>query len=262
MELITSLQNPRVKQAARLREQRQRKRQGRIVIDGAREIARALAGGVRMLELFYCDALCASADCRRAIEAARGAGVLLVPVTEGVFAKLAFGQRAEGIVAVAEPPTRRLGDLKLPQDALIAVLEGIEKPGNVGAVLRSADGAGIAAVIVADAASDLFNPNCIRASLGTIFTLQVCAAASGDLRAWLEREKFRVMAARVDGALDYAAADYRGRVALVLGSEAAGLSNEWRDASGVRLPMLGQADSLNVSATAAVLFYEARRQRG
>jgi TrmH family RNA methyltransferase len=130
-------------------------------------------------------------------------------------------------------------------------------------VLRSADAAGVSAVIVADGRTDLFNPNAIRASLGTVFSLPVCEATSGDALAWLRQRHFTILAARVGGAVSYTAADYRGPTALVLGSEAAGLSSVWTgdDIRAIRLPMLGVADSLNVSATAAVLFYEALRQR-
>jgi TrmH family RNA methyltransferase len=146
---------------------------------------------------------------------------------------------------------------------LVAVLEGVEKPGNLGAVLRSADAAGVSAVIVADGRTDLYNPNAIRASLGTIFTMPLCEAAGGDVLAWLRERRFSILAARVNGAVPYTAVDYRGPTAIVLGSEAAGLSSIWTgdDIQAVRLPMLGAADSLNVSTAAAVLFYEALRQR-
>jgi TrmH family RNA methyltransferase len=263
MDPITSLQNPRIKNAVKLRDPRQRRRQDRILIDGVREITRAFHAGVQFVEVFVCDSLCSSPECRRLLDELAQAEVPLVPTVEAVFARLAFGDRAEGIVAVARLPARRLEDLRLPDGSLIAILEGIEKPGNVGAVLRSADGAGVAAVIVAGGGTDLFNPNCIRASLGTIFTTPVCSATSDEVRIWLQAGTWRVIATRVDAQLDYTSADYRGRTAIVLGSEAAGLSPTWQgdDVQAVRLPMLGTADSLNVSATAAVLFYEALRQR-
>jgi TrmH family RNA methyltransferase len=142
-------------------------------------------------------------------------------------------------------------------------LEGVEKPGNVGAVLRTADAAGLSAVILADARTDLYNPNAIRASLGTIFTLPVCETTSGKLQNWLRQNGFRIVAARVDAAVPYTEVDYRGPTAILLGSEAVGLSPLWtgEGVTAVRLPMLGAADSLNVSVTAAVLFYEALRQR-
>ena len=148
--------------------------------------------------------------------------------------------------------------------ALVAVLEGIEKPGNVGAILRSADAAGVSAVIAVNLATDLFNPNAIRASAGTIFSLPFVATSSESAREWLDERDFQVLATRVDGAINYTEANYTGRTAIVLGSEAQGLSGDWAgdDVNAIKLPMLGVADSLNVSVTAAVLFYEALRQRG
>jgi TrmH family RNA methyltransferase len=151
----------------------------------------------------------------------------------------------------------------LPADPLLAVIEGVEKPGNLGAVLRTADGAGVSAVIVAESGTDLFNPNVIRASLGTIFSVPVAVASTGDVLAWLRERGIRIVAARVQASIDYTSADYRGAVAIALGSEARGLSDAWAELAdiSVHVPMLGIADSLNVSATAAVIFYEALRQR-
>jgi TrmH family RNA methyltransferase len=185
-------------------------------------------------------------------------------VTQAVLAKIAFGDRAEGAVAVVRTPAPTLGDLETPAHPLLVVLEGVEKPGNLGAVVRSADAAGADAVLAADAGTDLFNPNAIRASLGTIFTMRVASATSADVRAWLRARDVRVIAARVDAPRLYTQADLTGAVALAFGSEAHGLSAVWDgpDVLGVRLPMLGSADSLNVAATAAVMLYEARRQRG
>jgi TrmH family RNA methyltransferase len=178
--------------------------------------------------------------------------------------KLSFGHRVEGVVAVAHPPVRTLADLTLANDAVVAVVEGVEKPGNLGAIVRTADAAGIAAVLVAEGGTDLFNPNAIRASLGAIFSVPVCAATSDESLSWLRKERFRLLAARVDASAEYTSADFRGRAAIILGSEAHGLSNHWQgaDIMPIRLPLLGGVDSLNLSATAAVLFYEALRQRG
>ena len=263
MTTITSRQNSRVKDAVRLRDRRHREKQGRILIDGTRELARAMGAGVCMLDVFVCEALCAGDESRRLLEALPGCGGEIFEVTEPVFEKLSFGHRAEGVLAVAEMPRPTLAELKLPQSPLVAVFEGVEKPGNVGAVLRSADAAGVSALIVADPRTDLYNPNAIRASLGTIFTLPVCAATSADTLDWLRRHHLAIHAARVDASLSYIDADYRGPTAVVLGSEAQGLSAAWTgdDVRPIRLPMLGAADSLNVSAAAAVLFYEALRQR-
>lgn len=261
---ITSLQNPRVKEAVRLRDRRHREKQGRILIDGVRELRRALGAGVQLLEAFVCEALCTSDEARQLVESLPNYGGEVWRVAEPVFEKLAFGHRTEGVLAVAEMPQPTLDALTLPPDAVVAVLEAVEKPGNVGAVLRSADAAGVAAVLLADARTDLYNPNAIRASLGTIFTVPICAADSATVIAWLRQRAFQIVAARVDGSVPYTEVDLRGPTALVLGSEAEGLSAAWTgdDIRAIRLPMLGVADSLNVSVTAAVLFYEALRQRG
>ena len=261
--LITSVQNQRIKDAVKMRDRRQRQRAGKCLVDGTREIGRAMEAGIELTEVFFCEELCQNREATHLLDAIRNTQLALQPCTLDVFAKLAFGDRAEGIVAIAETPRRTLVELTLQRDALVAVLVGIEKPGNVGAMLRSADGAGVDAVIVADGATDLYNPNCIRASLGTVFGLPVCEARSVEVLAWLRSRESRMLAARVDGAIAYTQADYRGPVAIVLGSEASGLSDEWQaaDIQAIQLPMKGIADSLNVSATAAVLFYEALRQR-
>ena len=166
-------------------------------------------------------------------------------------------------MAVVVIPDQSLAALDLGPDPLVVVLEAVEKPGNLGAVLRSADAAGADAVIVADPRTDLFNPNAVRASLGTIFALPVAAGSSADVRAWLDERGIAVLAARVEASVPYTAADLRGSVALVLGSEAEGLTDAWagEGVTPISLPMHGVADSLNVSITAAVLLYEARRQR-
>jgi TrmH family RNA methyltransferase len=262
-EEITSLQNPRVKRAIKLRDSRQRMKQGRYLIDGARELLRAIQAGAALEEVYVCSSLCRSEECRAVIERLRDLPIEIVHVAPAVMEKLAFGERAEGVLGVAAARARRLNELTLPADPLVVVLEGVEKPGNVGAVLRSADAAGVHALIVADGGTDLYNPNAIRASLGTIFTVPVCTASSRETIDWLTERGLKVFAARVDARQLYTEADYRGPTALVLGSEAGGLSEAWSAAgiSRVRLPMRGVADSLNVSAAAAVLFYEALRQR-
>jgi TrmH family RNA methyltransferase len=240
------------------------------VIDGARELLRALQGGIEVLEVYVCEELCRSEECRELLKALAEPTALqpeILYVTREVFEKLAFGARAEGVVGVARTPAHSLTNLVvLPKNPLVAVLEGVEKPGNVGAVLRSADAAGVSALVVADGGTDLYNPNAIRASLGTIFTVPVCAASSAAALAWLQERRLTIYAAWVDAEREYTEVDFTGPCAVVLGNEAEGLSDVWRpDRSGitaVKLPMLGVADSLNVSTAAAVLFYEALRQRG
>lgn len=268
--VITSPQNSRVKAIARLRESRFRRRQGLFAIDGLREIDRAIQGGISIQTAFYCSERYVRADEAESILAQfEKNDVELLEVTPAILDKMAFGDRAEGILAVAQTPKRSLATFTLPTEKrpLIGVIERIEKPGNVGAVLRSADGAGLDAVIVADPRTDLFNPNTIRSSLGTVFTLPVFSATTEETLAWLQENRLTIYVAQVDGSVPYTEADYRTGCALVLGAESTGLSDAWTEASAgkslqaVQLPMLGLADSLNISATAAVLFYEALRQR-
>ena len=263
--VLTSTKNPRVRAALALRDRRARDASGLTLIDGVRELARALAGGARIAEVYVVEHALEAAGAD-AVELARRGGAGIVPVTAGVLDRLGYGERSEGVVATVHVPDVSLGQLdgRLPENPLVVVLEGVEKPGNLGAVLRSADAAGADAVIVADPRTDLFNPNTIRASLGTVFAVPVAAGGAAAVRRWLDAAGIRPLAARVEAAVPYTDADLRGPVALVLGSEADGLSDAWTG-PGVRavsLPMLGVADSLNVSVTAAVLLYEARRQRG
>jgi len=263
MITIRSAQNPHVKNALRLRDRRYREHERRILIEGARELLRAIRARVRLVEVFVCEPLCRSEHAREALDLLPGCGAQVLQTSEPVFVKLAFGDRAEGVIAVAATPPTDLADLVLPDCPLVAALEGIEKPGNLGAVLRSADGAGVSALVAADPRTDLYNPNAIRASLGTIFSLPLAAATTAEVLAWFRGRGLAVYAARVDGAVPYTKVDFRRPAAIVLGSEAEGLTAAWsaEDVTAVRLPMLGVADSLNVSATAAVLFYEALRQR-
>jgi TrmH family RNA methyltransferase len=260
---ITSTANPRLKAAVRLRGRRERDREGLTLIDGVRETLRAISGGAVLREVFVRPELLVEPEARALLERLREESVPVVEVGHDAFEKLAYGDRLDGVVAVAETPMRTLQTLALPPEPLIAVVEGVEKPGNLGAILRTADGAGLDAVIVAESATDLFNPNIIRASIGTVFAIPVCVASSGEVLTWLQERRIDIVAARVDASVDYTSADYRGAVAIALGSEARGLSDAWGELAraSVRVPMLGVADSLNVSATAAVLFYEALRQR-
>ena len=262
--VIASPANPRVRAAAALRVRRERDQTGLILVDGAAELLRAIQAGITVETVFICHERCRSTACEELVERLGPNDPRLVPVTETALSKLAFGDRADGVVAVARRPELGLDRIRLPEDPLVVVVEGVEKPGNLGAILRSADGAGVDALVAADPRTDLFNPNAIRASLGTIFAVPLAAGSSTEVLAWLGTNEIRIVVARVDGPTLYSATDLTGPLALVLGSEAEGLSPAWSgpEVEPVRLPMLGAADSLNVSAAAAVLLYEARRQRG
>jgi len=260
---ITSRQNARVKEAVKLRSGRHRVKSGRFLIDGVREIARALSAAVEIEEVYFCPQLGKSPEIQEIVRKLGEGRAVTAEVTPEVYEKLAFGAREDGLLAVARTPQRSLAALQLPNNPLIAVLEGLEKPGNVGAILRTADGAGVDAVIVTNPQTDLFNPNTIRASVGTVFAGNVCTATVEEVLPWLRGLGSPLIATRPDAERLYTEVDFRQGAAILLGSEATGLSAAWQesDVSSVRLPMHGIADSLNVSATAAVLFYEARRQR-
>jgi TrmH family RNA methyltransferase len=259
---ITSLTNARVKAAVRLRDRRERESTGLTIIDGAREILRALDAGVRVETAFIAPDLLRSPEALD-VDARIHSWPAAIEVSASVLAKVAFGERSDGVVAIVETPRRTLDDVVLPDDALVVVVQGVEKPGNLGAVLRTADAAGAHAVIAADPRTDVFNPNAIRASIGTIFALPVVAATSAEVLAWLVARGVRPIAAIVDAPTTYLETDLRGPIAVVLGSEADGLTDAWRDpaVSPISIPMQGIADSLNVSIAAAVVLFEAVRQR-
>jgi TrmH family RNA methyltransferase len=265
---LGSIHNPRVRERFKLREARERRRSGLMLIDGAREVGRAIASGVELVEAFVADDLVAAAgpEALEATSAVRASGATIVPVTGELMGRMAFGDRSDGLLAVARIPDVSLEAFGacIPSAPLLLVLESVEKPGNLGAVLRTADGAGVDGVLVADPGTDPWNPNAIRASMGTVFSVPLAVTEAAPARAWLAAHAVRVVAAVVDAPTVYTDADLSGAVAIALGSEADGLSDAWRgdDVTPVRIPMQGIADSLNVSVTAAILAYEARRQRG
>ena len=265
---IDSPSNPRIKAAIRLRERRERDATGLTLVNGGREALRAIEAGAVVEVAFICPALISSEQAKRVAEKLDqsfgpfGAEMETIKVSARAFERLAYGDRADGVVLVVRAPGASLEGLELPAEPLLVVTEDVEKPGNVGAILRSADAAGADAVI-AIGGTDLFNPNVIRASVGTVFSMPVAAAPAEKTATWLRERGVRIVASRVDAERLHVEADLRGGVAIVLGSEATGLSEAWRapDVETIRLPMVGKADSLNVSAAAAVLLYEAWRQR-
>jgi TrmH family RNA methyltransferase len=245
---ISSPANPRVKAAVRLRDRREREETGGTLIDGGRELLRALAQSVEVDHAFVCSELVVGADASAALDA---------------LAKIAFGDRSDGLVAVIRTPSVALEDLAPGLHPLIVVLESVEKPGNLGAIMRTADAVGASAVIAADPRTDVCYPNAIRASVGTIFSVPLAVATASGALDWLVAHGVTTIAARVDAQQPYGDADLGGSIAIVLGSEAGGLTSTWNDprVRPVRIPMRGAADSLNVSVAAAVLLFEARRQR-
>ena len=260
---VSSRQNPRFKAALALRDARERRARKRILVDGAREIGHAMDAGVGVIEAWIATGRIRNEVALSLLPRLGASSGEIIETTPELLARLAYGDRDEGIVAVLEQPDTSLDRFDLPEQPLVAVVEHIEKPGNLGALLRSADGAGVDAVIAADPVSDIWNPNAIRASLGTIFSLPVVACSSAEAIEFLRARSIAILTARVAAQTDYDAADLTASVAIVVGAEVAGLSDTWagQGVTPISIPMLGLADSLNVSASAAVLFYEARRQR-
>ncbi len=260
---IQSTQNQRIKDAVKLRQRSGRDKQSQFVIDGLREIQQALEGGADLVSAFVCDELSQSGFQQQTIARLKAAGVPLSTVSKSVWEKLTFGDRDDGVLAIGR--VHKTDWAAIPQVAcpLIVVLESIEKPGNIGAVLRTADAAGITAVILAEPSTDVFNPNTIRASLGAVFRVPIVTGSNSEVADWFAQSAIQPFVARLDGSIDYASVDLTAPTALVLGNEAVGVSSFWRtdNFQAIRLPMLGQVDSLNVSNAAAILMYESIRQR-
>ncbi len=260
MSIITSTQNQLIKETAALREHKARNKTGLTLIDGQRELERALQAGIELVRVFYCPKLIGGSLNLKSLEAG---GTQCIEVADHVFAKLAYGQRVEGVIGVARVPPQQMGELKLSANPLIVVVESIEKPGNLGAILRTCDGAGVEALLISDLKTDIYNPNVIRASVGTVFTVPAAAGTNEEIAAFLKAKGIKTLGAFPDAKDVYTRADLKGPVAVVLGTEDEGLSPFWQRHCNlkVKIPMAGQSDSLNVSVSAAIIIYEALRQR-
>ena len=256
---ITSLSNPAVKNLVKLRQYRERAKQGMLLIDGARALRMAFRNGFPVSMVYFSQAVAdEQADILRKTQ---DAGGRLQPVTPAVFRKICYGEHPDGLLGVAPSPHAALGDLPIAGKPLYLVAEGLEKPGNLGAMLRSADAAGATALVVCDGRTDIWNPNVIRASQGTCFSVPVAVATAKDTLLWLRREAVQIVAAAPFAPRSYSEIDLRLPSALVLGCEHDGLTSVWCGETRVRIPMAGQADSLNVAQTASILLFEAVRQR-
>lgn len=259
--MLTSPHNPRIKEALSLRDSDNRKKSGLFIIEGRRELRLALDSGIEVLEVFFCPELLGISDLTSWLDKR---GISICEVSPRVYDKIAFGNRKEGVLAVARQPKLSLADFKLKNNSLLVVLEKIEKPGNLGAIVRTADASGMDAVIASDSAIDIYNPNAVRSSLGAIFTTKVFCAQAKEIIPWLRANNIKIICAVPQAGLLYTGANFREPCAIVLGSEDKGLGDIWKDSadSQVSIPMAGKLDSLNVSTAAGVLLYEAIRQRG
>jgi RNA methyltransferase, TrmH family len=258
--VITSTQNPKVKSLLALEKSRERRKQQLFLVEGKKEISLALKAGYTIGNLFYCVDLVPETDL-----AALGVGdKFLVPVTQEVFDKIAVREGSGGVIAVAQMKTNRLDDLRIGKNPLVVVLESVEKPGNLGAILRTADAAGVDAVIVCDPQTDFYNPNVVRSSLGTVFTQPIASATSEEAIAWLKARNIKIFCTYLKASKPYHEVDYRDPAAIVMGTEATGLSDVWvkQSNANIIIPMQGTIDSMNVSTATAVVVFEACRQRG
>lgn len=260
---ITNFSNPRIKSVVKLSRKSERIRSGLMPVEGVREISRALEAGVEFREVYYCPDIADGELEGKLLEQLAAAGAQMTEVSSAVFGKIAYRESVGGILAVAERRDHPLEDLPTGANPLLLVVDHLEKPGNLGAIFRSADGAGATGVIVSDPSTDISNPNVIRASLGTVFTVPKAVAPAADVIPWLKGNGIAIMATTPDAKTPWNEADFASPSAIVLGSEDRGLGDEWLKAADVRvkIPVRGAADSLNVSAAAAILLYEALRQR-
>lgn len=233
--------------------------QGLFVVEGRKEIALALEAGYRIGNLFFCEELIS----REELEKFNPSDKLLIPVSREVFEKIAIREGSGGLLAVAEQKTHRLDAIRLTENPLVLVLESVEKPGNLGAILRTADAAALDAVIVCDPRTDFYNPNVIRSSVGCIFTVQIASATSQETFTWLQKNNIVPYSTYLKASRPYHSVDFTKPSAIVMGSEATGLSEAWitENHNPIIIPMSGRIDSMNVSTAAAVVIFEARRQR-
>ena len=240
--IITSVQNARVKHVVALQQKSSlRREEGLFVVEGLREIEHCIACGYEVVEMYK-----------------RGENV-----TPQVYEKMAYRESTEGIIAVAKCKEHRLKDLSLKKRPLVVVLERVEKPGNLGAILRTAEAAGVDAVMICDPLTDLYNPNLIRASIGGVFSVPTAVCTSEECITFLKGNNIKILTAQLQDSYDYYDYDMQEATAIVMGTESTGLTDLWREAADahIRIPMLGRLDSLNVSVSAAILMYEAVRQR-
>ncbi len=261
---LTSPSNPKLKRVVKLRTCAAREESGEMIVEGYRECRRALDRGYKPHAIFHCpDFYLKNENEPQLVADAAKAGAEVFTCTKTCFTKIAYKERPDGLLMVGPHISIKLADLKLPPHALIIVTEAIEKPGNLGTILRSADAAGAAAVIVCDRTTDIHNPNVVRASTGTMFSVPIVEASSEEALAYLKAHHFSILAATPHAEKLHSEVDLTGNVAIALGAEQYGLTAKWMDGADlrVRIPMLGMADSLNVSAAATILVYEAVRQR-
>ncbi len=261
MKQISSAQNPLVKHLVQLQEKAKARRQsGTFLIEGQREIELARKGGYEIDTVLFMEGMLTEPQVRTLA----GRQAELIEISREVYQKLAYRDTTEGIIAVAKSKNLTLDDLELGDNPLILIAEATEKPGNIGAMLRTADAANLDAVIIANPKGDLYNPNIVRSSVGCLFTNNIATGTTEEVIAFLKSKNINIYCATLQDSAQYHTQDYTQPAALVVGTEATGLTEAWRTAStkNINIPMQGAIDSMNVSVAAAILIFEAKRQRG
>lgn len=260
---ITSLTNARIKKVMQLKDRKERDRTGLTLVEGQREISLALEAGVAVRQVYLCPAYLEQAERERWKKICTQLSAPLFEISEKVYDRMTFGQREAGILAVCQPKRMTLKELSLTAEPLCIIVEGLEKPGNLGAILRTCDAGGVDVLILCQGQTDIYNPNCIRASLGTVFTVPVIETTNPEAHAFLMDRKIPIFGTWPKAKTMYTQMDYGLSSALVLGSEHAGVSAFWRQRANhlIRIPIRGKGDSLNVSAAAAICIYKILEKR-
>lgn len=260
---ITSTRNETLKEAVKLRERKERERANLTLLEGYRELTRAFEYGRTLVECFFCPEQFLGENEYPLLEKLSQAGVRLYKVPDFLLNKLAYRDRPEGLIATMEMIPHNLEDLAVPPNAFFLVAEAVEKPGNLGSILRSADAAGVDGLIVCDRRTDIYNPNVIRASTGALFAVPMAVTTTEELIPWLKARGIKIVATTPHASEVYTEVDLTGAVAIAMGTEQVGLSEEWLSRADVNtvIPMLGKIDSLNVATATTILLYEAARQR-
>jgi TrmH family RNA methyltransferase len=260
-EIISSKQNPRIKNLVHLQKPGERQKQGLFLIEGLKEIEKAVLSDYQFNSLFYCPELIDSKSVGELFKSKLPNHVF--EISREIFNKAAYRQDSGGLLLLAKPKNHNLKSLGLTENPLILVIEGVEKPGNIGAIYRTADAAGISAIIICDQGTDLYNPNAIRASLGCVFNIQTAICSSAETINFLQENNIQILTSYLNAAVPYHTIDYTKPSAIVMGTEATGITEVWLNASdaNIIIPMRGIADSMNVSTATAVLVFEACRQR-
>lgn len=260
---ISSFQNPSVKHAVKLRERRDREKEQLTLLEGYRELTRGQEYGMKIVECFFSPEQFLGENEYPLLESLAQNGVKVMQVTPQILTKLAYRDRPEGLIAIAKMKRHTLDDMPIVKNGLYLVAEAIEKPGNLGSMLRSADAAGVDGLIICDKCTDIYNPNVIRASTGALFSVPLAEAASEEAMAWLRKNNIKTLAATPHTDKKYTDVDLTQAVAIVVGREQTGLTDFWMNDSDLKvvIPMLGKIDSLNVATATTILLYEAARQR-